>query len=85
MIGNRKLMFVAMVLAVSIAPPAFAQSTDHIGSPMPYYYDSTGGQMRGSWAPQVSQATPGSRPAATRRNGSHAYAMTPRSHRSYGR
>lgn len=40
------------VLTATIASPAFAQSPDHTGSQMPYYYDGTGKQTWGSWGPQ---------------------------------
>jgi hypothetical protein len=82
MIGNLKVMLVATIAAASIAPPVFAQSSDHTGSQMPYYYDSTGKQTWGSWGPSTSQATAANHHVVTRRRGLHAYAMTPRSGRS---
>lgn len=57
---NPKITIAAAVFAASVVSPAFAQSADHTGSQMPYYYDNTGGQQRGSWGPQdaASNATP---------------------------
>jgi hypothetical protein len=48
---------VIAALAVSAAAPAYAQSVDRIGSPLPYYYDSAGGQIRGSWSAPAASAT----------------------------
>jgi hypothetical protein len=47
-----KITAAAAILAANIVSPAFAQSSDHTGSQMPYYYDNTGAQLRGSWGPQ---------------------------------
>ena len=57
---NPKITVAAAVLAASVVSPAFAQSADHTGSQMPYYYDNTGAQVRGSWSPQdtARNATP---------------------------
>lgn len=52
MINKSKIVVVAAALTASIASPVFAQEADHTGSQMPYYYDGTGGQVRGSWGPQ---------------------------------
>jgi len=44
---------VAFALAAIVAAgalPASAQSRDHTGSMMPFYYDATGGQNTGSWS-----------------------------------
>jgi hypothetical protein len=44
---------VAFALAAIVtagALPASAQSRDHTGSMMPFYYDETGGQKTGSWS-----------------------------------
>jgi hypothetical protein len=81
MIGNWKLLFVAAMVATSIAPHAFAQSSNPTGNQMPYYYDGTGKQIRGLWGPATAQATASTYPVAQRR-GLHAYAMTPGSGRS---
>lgn len=73
MISKARLMFAATLLAAAVASPAFAQSFNHTGSPMPNYYDSTGKQVWGSWTPQ---ATPlADRHLAARRSGLSAYAM----------
>jgi hypothetical protein len=54
-----KISVVLAILAAGIASPAFAQSADHTGSQMPYYYDGTGGQVRGSWGPQDTATSGG--------------------------
>src|SRR5580692_3502719 len=40
--------FAAIVAAGTV--PASAQSRDHTGSMMPFYYDETGAQKTGSWS-----------------------------------
>ena len=48
-----KYLSVAFALAAIVAAgtlPASAQSRDHTGSMMPFYYDATGGQSTGSWS-----------------------------------
>jgi hypothetical protein len=62
MITKSKSIIVAAVLTAGIVSPSFAQEPDHTGSQMPYYYDSNGGQVRGSWGPQ--DAASSGRPAA---------------------
>ncbi|HUD87570.1 MAG TPA: hypothetical protein VMR17_14020 [Xanthobacteraceae bacterium] len=50
----KKYLSTALALAAFGAAgtlPAFAQSRDHTGSMMPFYYESTGAQVTGSWAP----------------------------------
>jgi hypothetical protein len=50
----KKYLSTALVLAAFGAAgtvPAFAQARDHTGSMMPFYYESTGAQVTGSWAP----------------------------------
>ena len=50
--ANRYLS-AALALAAIVAAgtlPASAQSRDHTGSMMPFYYDATGGQKTGSWS-----------------------------------
>jgi hypothetical protein len=50
--ANRYLS-VALALAAIVAAgtlPASAQSRDHTGSMMPFYYDGEGGQKTGAWA-----------------------------------
>jgi ABC-type sugar transport system substrate-binding protein len=46
-----KLTFAAAVVAMMFSAPAFAQSTDHTGTLQPSYYDNTGKQHVGDWAP----------------------------------
>lgn len=62
MTSKSKIIVAASILTASIVSPVFAQSPDHTGSQMPYYYDGTGGQVRGSWGPQ--DAVTGGQPAA---------------------
>jgi hypothetical protein len=57
MMTKSKFALIAAALAVSAVLPAHAQSIDRIGSPLPYYYDSTGGQIRGSWSAPAASAT----------------------------
>jgi hypothetical protein len=56
MITQSKFALIA-ALAVGAVLPANAQSIDRIGSPLPYYYDSTGAQIRGSWNAPAAPAT----------------------------
>ena len=54
-----KYLSAAFALAAIVAAgtvPATAQSRDHTGSMMPFYYDATGGQNTGSWAPGATQS-----------------------------
>lgn len=52
MISKSKTVIIAAVLTAGAVSPVIAQEADHTGSQMPYYYDSTGAQVRGSWGPQ---------------------------------
>jgi hypothetical protein len=71
-----KIGAVLAVLAAGMVSPALAQSPDHTGSQMPYYYDGTGGQVRGSWGPQDTATSGG--PVLR----SHTlYGYAPRQHR----
>ena len=55
MINHSKLALVAVLATISAASSAYAQSIDRLGSPLPYYYDLSGAQSRGSWsAPAVT-------------------------------
>jgi hypothetical protein len=56
MMTKSKFALIA-ALAVSAVAPAHAQSFDRMGSPLPYYYDSTGAQIRGSWSAPAAPAT----------------------------
>jgi hypothetical protein len=54
-----KYLSVAFTLAAIVAAgtlPASAQSRDHTGSMMPFYYDATGGQNTGSWSAEEAGA-----------------------------
>ena len=57
-----KYLSAAFALAAIVAAgavPASAQSRDHTGSMMPFYYDATGGQNTGSWsAGEAATANP---------------------------
>ncbi len=72
---NSKVAVAAAILAASIVSPAFAQSSDHTGSQMPYYYGNTGTQVRGSWGPQDTVPRAG---LATRRHALYGYAPSGR-------
>jgi hypothetical protein len=55
-----KYLSAAFALAAIVAAgavPASAQSRDHTGSMMPFYYDATGAQKTGSWAAEEGAAT----------------------------
>jgi hypothetical protein len=82
MINNWKIAAVAALMVTGIAPPAFAQSADHTGSQMAYYYDATGKQMWGSWSPEATgsdshAAARSHRPVAERPSGLNAFARVP--------
>ena len=47
----------AAIVAAGVVPAA-AQSRDHTGSMMPFYYDATGVQKTGSWSPEGTGAQP---------------------------
>jgi hypothetical protein len=50
--------FALVAIAASGAVPAFAQSRDHTGSMMPFYYDATGVQKTGSWSAEDTAVQP---------------------------
>jgi hypothetical protein len=55
-----KYLSAAFALAAIVAAgtvPASAQSRDHTGSMMPFYYDGTGGQKTGSWSAEEEAGT----------------------------
>jgi hypothetical protein len=58
MITKSKLAFLAAAFAVTFAAPAFAQAIDHTGTLQPSYYDGSGKQVVGSWAPNGPAAKP---------------------------
>jgi hypothetical protein len=43
-----------VLLGAAGTVPAFAQSRDHTGSMLPFYYDSTGEQITGAWGPPAA-------------------------------
>ena len=50
--------FALAALVAAGAVPASAQSRDHTGSMMPFYYDETGGQKTGAWSKEEEGAEP---------------------------
>jgi hypothetical protein len=54
-------VFALAAIAVSGTVPAVAQSRDHTGSMMPFYYEGTGEQKTGAWAAE-NGATAGQPP-----------------------
>jgi hypothetical protein len=44
--------FALVAIAAAGTVPASAQSRDHTGSMMPFYYEGTGAQVTGSWSPE---------------------------------
>jgi hypothetical protein len=56
--ANRYLSaaFALAAIVAAGAMPASAQSRDHTGSMMPFYYDATGAQKTGSWAAEEEAA-----------------------------
>jgi hypothetical protein len=88
MINKSAFAVLAATAAVSLTSGAFAQSADRYGSTLPYYYDSGGGQVWGSWGPQ-QQSTANSHQAATsgphrvvHARGHSAFAYVPARHSS---
>jgi len=61
----------ALALAAIVAAgavPASAQSRDHTGSMMPFYYDETGAQKAGSWSKEEEAAAANKQAAQTPRS-----------------
>lgn len=56
MITFSRLAFVAAIVAIGAASTAYAQSSDRYGSQLPYYYSGSGAQVRGTWAPNGTEA-----------------------------
>lgn len=48
--------FALVAIAAAGTVPASAQSRDHTGSMMPFYYDATGAQKAGSWSAEEEAA-----------------------------
>ena len=49
--------FALAAIVAAGAVPASAQSRDHTGSMMPFYYDETGAQKTGSWSKEEEAGT----------------------------
>ena len=49
--------FALVALAAAGTVPASAQSRDHTGSMMPFYYDETGAQKTGAWSKEEDAGT----------------------------
>jgi hypothetical protein len=58
MITKSKLAFAAAAVAMMFSVPAFAQAVDHTGTLQPSYYDATGKQLVGNWAPNSGAGKP---------------------------
>lgn len=72
MFSKSKLTIIAAIAATTFAAPAFAQSIDHTGTLFPSYYDASGKQVMGSWAPQAGRTR-----QAGRTSGLNAFAKVP--------
>jgi hypothetical protein len=57
-----KLTFAVAAVAMMFSVPAYAQSTDHTGTLQPSYYDGTGKQHVGDWAPSGSAKSIAAKP-----------------------
>lgn len=77
MTNKLTIAMAAALIAAGIASPVFAQSTDHTGSQLPNYYDSTGKQAWGNWGPQATPAAASYSHRAARRSGLNAFAQVP--------
>ncbi len=72
--------FALAALVAAGAVPASAQSRDHTGSMMPFYYDETGGQRTGAWSKE-EEAGPANKQAALPARSLYLYAgKHPRHH-----
>jgi|SRR5579871_282630 len=81
MLNKSKIALIAVIAAVGAASPAFAQSVDHTGTLFASYYDNTGKQKIGAWAPQAAAPRAAGPQFAANRNeravqGRHLYATT---------
>jgi len=84
MMSKSKLLLFAALAAVSTASPAFAQSFDRTGSPLPHYYDASGVLRWGAWGPPQAPAIINHRVARSTRDlnmsapsGASAFAAVP--------
>lgn len=72
----RKFLSGAFAVAAIVAAgavPASAQSRDHTGSMMPFYYDETGAQKAGSWS-KAEEAAAANKQAALPAQSLYLYA-----------
>jgi hypothetical protein len=58
MITKATFALLAATAAAGLVSPAFAQTFDRYGSSLPYYYDSSGAQVWGSWGPKEQGSSP---------------------------
>jgi hypothetical protein len=70
MISKSKLAFVAAAFVVTFSVPAFAQAIDRTGTLQPAYYDLSGKQVVGDWAPNRPAApnNPAAKPTVQARS-----------------
>jgi hypothetical protein len=69
LIADKKYLSAALGLAavtIAGAAPAVAQSRDHTGSMMPFYYEGSGEQKTGSWQPEQNTRQQPAQPSAQR-------------------
>ena len=58
-ITKSKLALAVALAVIGIPSVASAQSSiEHFGSQLPYYYDGSGAQVHGAWAPPAQVAAP---------------------------
>jgi hypothetical protein len=67
MLKTATFTLLAATAAMSLASSAYAQG-DRYGSPLPNYYDSSGGLKWGSWGPDQQGSSGGSQGQATTGN-----------------
>jgi hypothetical protein len=65
MIKKTTFALLAATAAASLASPAFAQTQDRYGSSQPYYYDSSGSLVWGSWSPNEQGSASSSQSTAS--------------------
>jgi hypothetical protein len=78
MIRTATFALLAAIATVSLASPSFAQTQDRYGSTHPYYYDSSGSMVWGSWGPKEQGAT-----ASSQSKASESHAQSTRHARGY--
>jgi hypothetical protein len=81
----RKSGVALIAMLMGVAAPALAQSpSERYGSQLPYYYEGSGGQVKGAWAPTAAQpgaAQPAGRPLYMSVKGAAAVASHPKTRR----